>query len=171
MSRNGLYLCIFIFTLQGCGAIPPQPPMAPSPTRAKAVAPRAASPERAEALLQALLALGIDYRPGGQSPASGFDCSGLVAHVFREAFGIDLPHNTRAQSERGQAVSLAEAQAGDLLFYNTQNSPSSHVGIYLGDGRFVHAPKAGARVRVEQLESPYWRNRFNGVRRVYRRDL
>ncbi|HVP09135.1 MAG TPA: C40 family peptidase [Burkholderiales bacterium] len=133
------------------------------PAAAPALAPRA---ERSEALLQALLALGVDYRFGGNSPVTGFDCSGLVAYVYREALGIRLPHSTLAQSEAGVAVSLAELQPGDLVFYDTQKRPYSHVGIYMGDGRFVHAPKTGARVRVESLESAYWSSRFNGARRI-----
>jgi cell wall-associated NlpC family hydrolase len=128
--------------------------------------PVAARAERSEALLQALLALGLDYRYGGNSPVTGFDCSGLVAHVYREAWGIDLPRNTLAQSKSGVPVSLSELQAGDLVFYDTLKRPYSHVGIYLGDGRFVHAPKSGARVRVESLESSYWARRFNGARRI-----
>lgn len=124
------------------------------------------SEQRAEALLQTLLALGVDYRYGGGSPDSGFDCSGLVAHVFREAYGIQLPHNARAQSEFGVRVSLSELRAGDLVFYNTLDRPFSHVGIYLGDGRFVHAPKTGAQVRVEPINGSYWMRRFDGARRI-----
>jgi cell wall-associated NlpC family hydrolase len=110
--------------------------------------------------------LGVDYRYGGNSPETGFDCSGLVAHVYREAYGIELPHNARAQSEMGVRVSLAELRAGDLVFYNTLNRPYSHVGIYLGDGRFVHAPKTGAQVRVEPIGGRYWMQRFDGARRI-----
>lgn len=124
------------------------------------------SERRAEALLQTLLMLGVDYRFGGKSPETGFDCSGLVAHVFREAYGIQLPHNARAQSEMGVRVSLSELRAGDLVFYNTLNRPYSHVGIYLGDGRFVHAPKTGAQVRVEPIRGRYWMRRFDGARRI-----
>ena len=116
--------------------------------------------------MQTLLVLGVDYQNGGNSPASGFDCSGLVAHVYREAYGIRLPHNARAQSEIGARVSLAELRAGDLVFYNTLNRPYSHVGIYVGDGRFVHAPKTGAQVRVEQISAAYWTKRFDGARRI-----
>ena len=127
------------------------------------IAPRA---ERSEALLQALFALGLDYRYGGKSPVTGFDCSGLVAHVYLEAWNIRLPHNTLAQSQKGAPVSLAELQAGDLVFYDTLKRPYSHVGIYLGDGRFVHAPKTGARVRVESIRTAYWAQRYNGARRI-----
>jgi len=121
---------------------------------------------RTEALLQALLALDIDYRTGGASPVLGFDCSGLVAHVFREAYNIRLPRTTREQSEIGIRIDLHELQPGDLVFYNTLERPFSHVGIYLGDNRFVHAPKSGARVRFENLRASYWVSRFNGARRI-----
>jgi len=137
---------------------PPAPVAPPTPAP-----PRA---ERSEALLQALLAIGIDYSPGGKSPATGFDCSGLVAYVFQEAWGIRLPPTAAAQSRAGVPVSLAELQAGDLVFYDTLKRPYSHVGIYLGDGKFVHAPKSGAQVRVESLKSSYWSPRFDGARRI-----
>ena len=126
----------------------------------------APSPQRSEALLQALLALGLDYRYGGSTPVTGFDCSGLVAHVYLEAWNIRLPRNTSAQSKAGTPVSLTELQAGDLVFYDTLKRPFSHVGIYLGDGKFVHAPKTGAQVRVESLKSAYWSQRYNGARRI-----
>ena len=146
----------------GCASLPPEPPARDSGPK---------SEQRAEALLQTLLMLGVDYRYGGKSPQTGFDCSGLVAHVFREAYGIELPHNARAQSKMGMRVSLSELRAGDLVFYNTLNRPFSHVGIYLGDGRFVHAPKTGAQVRVEPIRGRYWMRRFDGARRIQRTSL
>jgi cell wall-associated NlpC family hydrolase len=146
--------------ISGCGALAPRPP---EPVATPAPMPRA---ERSEALLQALLAIGVDYQYGGNSPVTGFDCSGLVAHVYREAWGIRLPHSTKAQSEAGVPVSLAELQAGDLVFYDTLQRPYSHVGIYLGEGKFVHAPKTGTQVRIESLRSNYWAQRFNGARRI-----
>lgn len=146
----------------GCASLPPEPPARDSGPM---------SEQRAEALLQTLLMLGVDYRYGGKSPETGFDCSGLVAHVFREAYGIELPHNARAQSKMGMRVSLSELRAGDLVFYNTLNRPFSHVGIYLGDGRFVHAPKTGAQVRVEPIRGKYWMRRFDGARRIQRTSL
>jgi cell wall-associated NlpC family hydrolase len=160
MGYKALYSIAFLAVISGCSSIAPRAPE-PAPVPA---APMSA--ERQEALLQALLTLGVDYRYGGNSPVTGFDCSGLVAHVYREAWGIRLPHNTKAQSEAGVPVSLAELQAGDLVFYDTQKRPYSHVGIYMGDGKFVHAPKSGARVRVESLRSDYWSSRFNGARRI-----
>src|SRR5512132_1760757 len=156
MGCNKLFYIAFLSLISGCSGFGPTSP-APAPQPVSVAAPQRA--ERSEALLQALLALGLDYRYGGNSPVTGFDCSGLVAHVYRAAWGIRLPRNTLAQSEAGVAVSLAELQAGDLVFYDTLKRPYSHVGIYLGDGRFVHAPKSGARVRVESLQSAYWAQR------------
>jgi cell wall-associated NlpC family hydrolase len=161
MIHKSMYLCV-LASVVGCATLPPEPP-------ARETGPM--SEQRAEALLQTLLMLGVDYRYGGKSPQTGFDCSGLVAHVFREAYGIELPHNARAQSEMGTRVSLSELRAGDLVFYNTLDRPFSHVGIYLGDGRFVHAPKTGAQVRVEPIRGNYWMRRFDGARRIQRTSL
>jgi cell wall-associated NlpC family hydrolase len=163
MVCNKLFCIAFLSLISGCAGFGPTSP-APAPQSVSVSAPQRA--ERSEALLQALLALGLDYRYGGNSPVTGFDCSGLVAHVYRAAWGIRLPRNTLAQSEAGVPVSLSELQAGDLVFYDTLKRPYSHVGIYLGDGRFVHAPKSGARVRVESLQSAYWAQRFSGARRI-----
>ena len=125
-----------------------------------------AAPEQSEMLFQVLSSIGVDYKYGGASHATGFDCSGLVAHVFREGYGISLPRNTYSQSQVGHAVSADDLLPGDLVFYNTLDRPYSHVGIYLGDGRFIHAPKTGSAVRIESLKSSYWSRRWNGARRV-----
>lgn len=117
-------------------------------------------------LFQVLTSIGVDYRYGGSSPATGFDCSGLVAHVFKVGYGISLPRTAQGQSRVGTPVPEDELQPGDLVFYNTQHRPYSHVGIYLGDGRFVHAPKTGAAVRIEKLDNVYWSAHWNGARRI-----
>ena len=149
--RNILYLIVFSSGVFGCASPRTVPYSAP------AERPAPASAERSEALLQALLALGTDYRYGGASPVTGYDCSGLVAHVFKQAWGLRLPHNARAQSEYGTPVSLAELQPGDLVFFNTQHRAFSHVGIYLGNGRFVHAPRTGEEVKVESKKLPFFK--------------
>jgi len=146
------YLFFGILVLSGCGFSPSKDASAP-----------ARSPEM---VFQALAVAGVPYRRGGQSPENGFDCSGLVAHVYREAFGIQLPHNARAQSQMGKRVSLGQLEAGDLVFYNTERRSYSHVGIYLGDDRFIHAPRPGAAVRVENMRIDYWVRRFDGARRI-----
>ena len=123
-------------------------------------------PERSpELLLQALATSGLDYRRGGQSHTSGFDCSGLVAHVFQQAYGVKLPHNSRAQSGYGKHIQVAELEIGDLVFFNTEQ-PFSHVGIYIGEERFVHAPRRGREVEVSDMHGGYWKKRYNGARRV-----
>ena len=121
---------------------------------------------RERTVVHALQTVGVKYRYGGRSPETGFDCSGLVAHVFERAWGIVLPARTDALKSVGRTVRLRDLQPGDLVFYNTRNRPVSHVGIYIGEGRFLHAPRTGARVRVERVETSYWRARFNGARRL-----
>jgi cell wall-associated NlpC family hydrolase len=115
---------------------------------------------------EALELLGIRYKRGGSSPDSGFDCSGFVRYVFSESLGLSLPHNAAAISQSGERVEKKELQPGDLVFFNTMRRAFSHVGIYLGDNRFVHAPRSGARVRIEDMDDRYWSRRYNGARRI-----
>jgi cell wall-associated NlpC family hydrolase len=118
-------------------------------------------------IVEALLTVGTPYRRGGTSPDTGFDCSGLVLHVFQRAWGLSLPRSVEAQRLVGKVVKRQhQLEPGDLVFYNTRNRPYSHVGIYVGGGQFVHAPRPGRRVRIENIDSPYWRARFNGARRL-----
>lgn len=125
-----------------------------------------ASASAHDAIDQALDLLGIRYRRGGTSPESGFDCSGFVSHVFREGLGLILPRSSKEMSKSGEVVARDELKPGDLVFFNTMRSAFSHVGIYLGENQFVHAPRAGGRVRIEDLRDGYWVKRFNGARRV-----
>jgi cell wall-associated NlpC family hydrolase len=120
----------------------------------------------AEVVLHALGLLGAPYRVGGEDPVRGFDCSGLVRHVFRLAAGLDLPRQSEAMGEEGRPVAPEALEPGDLLFFNTLGRPFSHVALYIGEGRFVHAPTHGGQVRIESMQIPYWRARFNGARRV-----
>jgi hypothetical protein len=119
-----------------------------------------------EMLDTALSYLGVPYRFGGASPRTGFDCSGLVNHVFRQAFGLSLPRTAREIARNGAAVARGELLPGDLVFFNTRGFLNSHVGIYLGDSKFVHAPNARGRVRIDDLDDTYYRTRFNGARRI-----
>lgn len=115
---------------------------------------------------QAVDMLGIPYRYGGSTLETGFDCSGFVTHVFREGLGLILPRTSRELSKTGEEIDQGQLQPGDLVFFNTMRRAFSHVGIYLGNNQFVHAPRAGARIRIEDLRDSYWKNRFNGARRV-----
>lgn len=119
-----------------------------------------------ELVMRALSLVGVGYRRGGESPETGFDCSGLVRHVYRESLGMILPRTSRDISRIGETVHRDELQPGDLVFFNTLRRGFSHVGIYLGEHRFVHAPASGGEVRVEDMRQSYWTRRFNGARRI-----
>jgi cell wall-associated NlpC family hydrolase len=119
-----------------------------------------------ELAMQALGHLGIRYKYGGSSPVTGFDCSGLVRYVVSQAVGLVLPRDTRSLSTLGARVSSDELQPGDLVFFNTLRKPFSHVGIYVGDRRFVHAPASGGAVELVNMSERYWQSRFDGARRL-----
>lgn len=116
-------------------------------------------------LLRAFALTGIQYRYGGNSPATGFDCSGFVRYVFSE-IGTVLPRNASEISHLGRRVDREELQPGDLVFFNTLRRPFSHVGIYLGDHRFIHAPSRGGKVEIVNMSHHYWERRYNGARRL-----
>ncbi len=110
--------------------------------------------------------IGIRYRRSGDQPQTGFDCSGFVGYVYREGLGLILPRASREISKAGTPVSKDELEAGDLGFFNTMRHAFSHVGIYLGDNLFVHAPRTGETVRIDDLQGRYWAKRYSGARRV-----
>jgi len=123
--------------------------------------------ERVRKMLdEALDLVGIRYRRGGNDADSGFDCSGFVGYVYRQTLGLVLPRTARDISREGEPVAKGDLKPGDLVFFNTLRHAFSHVGIYLGDNRFVHAPRAGKSVRVEDLTDRYWVRRYNGARRL-----
>ena len=119
-----------------------------------------------ELVMQALGYLGIRYKYGGSSPDTGFDCSGLVRYVVNQAVGVPLPRDARAIAQMGAQVNTDELQPGDLVFFNTMRRPFSHVGIYIGDRRFIHAPASGGAVELVNMSEHYWASRFNGARRL-----
>ena len=136
-------------------------------SQAAAEAGEKAPTGRIQALLQrAMGLLGTPYRWGGTSPDSGFDCSGLVNYVFRTALGIELPRVSREMASNGEKVERAALTAGDLVFFGRRGSRVDHVGIYVGNGQFVHAPRTGRDVTVSSLDTGYWANRFLQARRV-----
>ncbi|MCS6765621.1 MAG: C40 family peptidase [Candidatus Protistobacter heckmanni] len=110
--------------------------------------------------------MGTPYRYGGNTPAGGLDCSGLVGFVVNKAVGLKLPRTTTDIGARGYRVERSALAAGDLVFFNTLGDPHSHVGIHVGRDRFVHAPKAGGTVRLEDMTKSYWADRFTEARRL-----
>jgi cell wall-associated NlpC family hydrolase len=115
---------------------------------------------------EALNYLGIRYRNGGESPNTGFDCSGLVGYVAEQSMGLKLPRTAAEMAQLGTSVGRSDLQVGDLVFFNTMGRRYSHVGIYLGEDRFVHSPSRGGVVRIERLDMAYWNKRYNGARRL-----
>ncbi|WP_205960594.1 C40 family peptidase [Ramlibacter rhizophilus] len=164
--RSFFCLLVVALSLVGC-ASPPQGGgrdiEGPSAT-----SPRSPAEERnaADLVVHAMGFVGVPYRLGGNSAQTGFDCSGFVKAVFEQTRGVALPRRADEQAATTQVIDRQDLQPGDLVFFNTLRRAYSHVGIYVGDGRFIHSPRAGAEVRVESMQGRYWARRFDGARRV-----
>jgi cell wall-associated NlpC family hydrolase len=123
--------------------------------------------ERANGLVNnAFSLIGVPYKLGGTSISTGFDCSGFVRAVYKNTLGFVLPRTASEQAHATETIEKNELKPGDLVFFNTMQRAFSHVGVYIGDGKFIHAPRTGSHVRVENMRLPYWNLRFNGARRV-----
>lgn len=125
-----------------------------------------ATDKASELVFTAIGFLGVPYRRGGSSVETGFDCSGFVKAMYEQTVGLILPRRAEHQAASTQKIERADLQPGDLVFFNTMRRAFSHVGIYVGDGKFIHSPKPGAEVRVEDMGISYWSTRFDGARRV-----
>jgi cell wall-associated NlpC family hydrolase len=126
-----------------------------------------ALPQREHAQEIVLYAMGLldtGYRFGGSNPSAGLDCSGMVSYVVEQVSGKKLPHNAAQIADRTRPIPRYDMQPGDLVFFNTMGRPYSHMGIYLGEGKFIHAPNSKGRVRVERLDNTYFTSRFDGAR-------
>jgi cell wall-associated NlpC family hydrolase len=119
-----------------------------------------------ELVMTAMGFLGVPYRRGGNTAETGFDCSGFVRAIYEKTVGLVLPRLAKEQAAATQPIDKKDLQPGDLVFFNTMKRAFSHVGIYVGEGKFIHSPKPGAQVRVEDMERGYWQRRFDGARRV-----
>lgn len=124
------------------------------------------SDRASELVVTAMGFLGVPYRRGGQSLETGFDCSGFVRAIYEQTVGLVLPRRADEQAAATKVIDKQDLQPGDLVFFNTLHRAFSHVGIYVGGGRFIHSPKPGAQVRVENMGVSYWATRFDGARRV-----
>ncbi|MET3381622.1 MULTISPECIES: C40 family peptidase [Variovorax] len=110
--------------------------------------------------------LGVPYRRGGNTAESGFDCSGFVRAMYNQTVGHMLPRRAEEQAAATEKIDASQLKPGDLVFFNTMRRAFSHVGIYVGEGKFIHSPRSGAQVRVEDMNGSYWQRRFDGARRV-----
>ena len=162
LAAGGLVVAL----LAGCGTTPPPIPPPESETRL----PSGVRIERARAqeiVLQTLALIDSGYVFGGRNPEAGLDCSGMVAYVYEQAAAVRLPHSAAQIARLAQPVPRERLGPGDLVFFNTRGFAASHVGIYLGDGRFVHAPSSKGRVRIESLDNRYFAPRFEGGRTLF----
>ncbi|MEX3961522.1 C40 family peptidase [Paraburkholderia sp. EG286B] len=143
------------------------PAAAPAPTEGGAKAFLSGMAGKAgDVVVGALNMIGVRYRWGGNTPDSGLDCSGFVRYVFQDTLGMSLPRRAEEMSRVGEKVSMSNLKPGDLVFFNTMRRTFSHVGIYIGDNKFVHSPSTGSTIRVDDLDDGYWEKRFTGARRV-----
>lgn len=152
----------------------PKATSAPVSKPPKAKAPEASSVAEAEPdftpaqdlLLSAMSLIGVKYKWGGNTPQSGLDCSGFIKYVFGNSLNIVLPRTALGMSKIGDVIDKDELKPGDLVFFNTLKRKFSHVGIYLGDNRFIHAPRKGRNIEITDFDNSYWTSRFNGARRI-----
>lgn len=173
LIRTRYFFCLLLaLTSTSCAAVEPAPATVELPPEAQTHADVADvnsaswSGRAREVLIKALSLTGTQYKYGGNSPETGFDCSGFVRYVFKQASSLTLPHNALAISQVGQTVAKSDLQPGDLVFFKTLKNTFSHVGIYLGNNRFIHSPSKGGQVRVDDMQDGYWAKHFNGAQRI-----
>jgi len=169
-GRRRLGACLLLglgVLAAGCSTTPPAPRKAASAASAPAAKTYFALPDETQTQELVFYALGLldtGYRFGGRNPEAGLDCSGMVAYIVEQVSGQRLPHNAAQIAARTRPIRVGELKPGDLVFFNTLKRRHSHMGIYIGDGKFVHAPSSRGRVRVERLDNRYFAPRIDGAR-------
>jgi cell wall-associated NlpC family hydrolase len=161
MRRSLIFAaCVLACFLSACGGVPTATESAP------AASARHDSALGREISLHALGLIGTGYRFGGKNPEAGLDCSGMVSYVFQQA-GIRIAGSAADIARRGRPVDRRDLHPGDLVFFNTRGAPFTHVGVFIGDGRFVHAPSTRGRVRIDRMNAPYYAKRFHAARAYF----
>jgi cell wall-associated NlpC family hydrolase len=169
------WLSIFLITACGSGLAAPVPPAEDDITRLLADkglrttlehVGHSVSDRASELVITAMGFLGVPYQRGGNTAETGFDCSGFVRAMYEQTVGLLLPRRADEQAAATHSIERKDLQPGDLVFFDTMRRAFSHVGIYIGQGKFIHSPRPGAHVRVEDMGQSYWDRRFNGARRV-----
>lgn len=158
-----LPVAMVVVLLQACSSTPPNP-NATYGTSTRSFTSRLTPYQAADVTLNAVSLVGTPYRRGGNTPENGFDCSGLIRYVYKASAGVNAPRTVAQLSDWGQAIPADSVQTGDLVVF-TLGGVASHAGIYVGDGRFVHAPSTGGEVRLDQLASKYWSRQTVAFRR------
>ena len=161
--RRTVWLCLL---LSACSSAPP-----PAPYHARSgqygLSHLQADGASREILMYTLSLLDVDYHFGGANPEAGLDCSGLVSYIYYNAVGVRLPHNAASIAGLARPISTDNLRVGDLVFFNTLNRHFSHMGIYIGDGKFVHAPHTNSSIRVDRLDNHYFAAHFDGARTLF----
>lgn len=153
--------------LSACAGIAPRGPATPEPTQTRAPASAQQQALAQDVVMYALALIDTGYRFGGKNPAAGLDCSGMVSYVFAQGAGLKLQGSAADMARRGQRVPLSQLRPGDLVFFNTLNRPYSHVGIYIGEDRFAHAPSSGGKVRLDSLKKGWYAARLEEARTYF----
>ncbi len=170
--RIGITVAALAATLvAACSSVPPTSSLPPRPGDTVTIAPAPRDYfalddplHTQEMVIYALGLLDTGYRFGGRNPEAGLDCSGMVSYIVEQVSGRRLPHNAARIAALTRPIALSELKPGDLVFFNTRNQRHSHMGIYMGGGKFVHAPSSKGRVRIERLDNPYFKPRIDGAR-------
>lgn len=159
-------VALSVFTLSACSTYSPRTGTSSAPNPRIAHFKNDTSVGNEDISIAAIGLVGVPYRYGGNTPAGGFDCSGLIAYVYQKSSGIKLPRTIQQMSGVGKGIGQQSPAPGDIVFFNTTGERYSHAGIYVGKGRFVHAPSAGGTVRLDRIDSPYWASRYTEARRI-----
>jgi cell wall-associated NlpC family hydrolase len=166
-ARQRLLGCSLALLLAACGTPPQLPETSVSTAPAPASTAEEGSEKGSDVAIYALGLIDTGYRFGGKNPAAGLDCSGMVTYIFKQAAGLKLTGSAADLARKGRQIDRKQLRAGDLVFFNTQRRPFSHVGIYIGDGRFVHAPATNGKVHISRLDNPYFAPRFEMARAYF----
>ena len=162
-TRSTIIACGLALFLAACGSAPPTPGASPPGSSARVGVVGVGH----EVTLYALGLIDTGYRFGGKNPEAGLDCSGMVSYIFGQAAGLKLRGSAADIARAGRPVKREELRPGDLVFFNTRNAPFTHVGIYIGDDRFIHAPSSNGRVRIDPMNAPYYAQRFDAARTYF----
>ncbi|MFC3532197.1 C40 family peptidase [Vogesella facilis] len=165
--RTTVTVLLLAVIVTACSTSQPPARKAKAPARTVTLSSLQADGVGREILFYTMSMLDIDYQFGGSNPEAGLDCSGLVAYIYKNAAGVSLPHNAAQIASLARPVGNGQLRVGDLVFFNTQGRAFSHMGIYIGDGKFVHAPRSNSTIRVERLDNSYFAARYEGARTLF----
>ncbi|WP_319242453.1 C40 family peptidase [uncultured Propionivibrio sp.] len=164
MQNRRHWILLATLIVAACGSVPP---VAERPAASQTAPERQSTAKSNEVVLFALGLIDTGYRFGGKNPEAGLDCSGMVSYIFNQATGLKVTGNAAEIARKGLPVEKSRLRPGDLVFFNTRNAPFSHVGVYIGDDRFVHAPSSTGRVRIDRLSASYFAARFEAARSYF----